>query len=89
MATIDQGKTEARKPKNRDYGKLVGYLKRTICPSRVGRRLERFENGSLRAAVDLHCLACCADDIGAIRDCTSEKTCPLHPHRPFQRKGEA
>lgn len=66
------------------YGQLIAHLKGLLAPSRVAGRLKRFENGSIKAAVELHCLTCCAGDIGSIRDCTSEKTCPLHPHRPYQ-----
>lgn len=75
----------APRRKIRGYEQLIGHLRGLLSPSRVEGRLKRFENGSLKAAVQLHCLACCADDIGAIRDCTSQKTCPLHPHRPYQR----
>lgn len=75
---------EARKPKNRGYGELLQHLQKVISRTRFLSRVKRFEEGSIKAAVELHCLTCCADDIGAIRDCSSQKTCPLHPFRPYQ-----
>lgn len=75
---------EARKPKHRGYGRLVAYLRERIAGKYVDGRLRRWENGSLRAAVELNCLECCQGDVESIRSCTSASKCPLHPHRPFQ-----
>lgn len=54
--------------------------------------IERAERNprSLRLAITAKCWSCVCGDAdpnprGRIRDCACSKTCPLWPHRPYQR----
>jgi len=60
------------------------------CPEeqreRYAKRAEKIGK-SLRAAIDLKCLECCAWQVSVVRHCHIT-SCALHAARPFQSKGE-
>jgi hypothetical protein len=56
---------------------------RADVPARFHRLVDRVENGSLRAALDLKCLECSAWQPVEVRLCPIE-ACPLHHRRPYQ-----
>lgn len=55
------------------------------APSALGVFRRAYAGNSLRAAVDAHCLECCAFDRESVRECTAP-ACPLWSCRPYQAK---
>ena len=74
---------KARKPKNRpECTVLIDNLRRDV-PDSHQSKVESMNNGSLKAAVSLHCLQCVDYSMSEVRACSS-KMCPMWPFRPYQ-----
>lgn len=72
------------KPGNRqDCERLLANLRAEV-PAKYRGHVERMAAGSLRAAVNLHCLQCVGYVRSEIAACTSAR-CPIWPLRPYQR----
>lgn len=80
---------EARKPKNRiDCDTHRDHLRKD-APDALKGAVDKWDNGSVHAAVKLHCCQCVGYSSyqREIRECTS-KVCPMWPERPYQRNDE-
>ena len=58
-------------------------LLRQVVPTRHRRLVDKVEDGSLRAAIDLKCLDCSDYQVAEVRHCTVTG-CPLYSVRPYQ-----
>jgi len=54
---------------------------RATYPTNLSATIDRAEKGSLRAAITLKCLECCAFQRVEVRNCACPG-CSLYPHRP-------
>lgn len=52
---------------------------------KYAKTIEKFENGSLKAAVKLKCLDCCNWSSGEVGNCEM-LSCTLWSHRPYKRE---
>lgn len=78
---------EGRKPVNRDdCSELLRVLNAEV-PAKYRGHLQKMMDGSLRAAVTLHCLQCVAYERAEVTECVA-RHCPLLPFRPYQREAE-
>lgn len=68
----------------------LGLLRAEVKREQNGRFLplvKRLEGGSMKAAVALKCLDCCAGSVVDIKHCPCT-SCPLYLFRPYQHKSE-
>jgi hypothetical protein len=54
-----------------------------VTPARYRRLVDKVEDGSLQAAIDLKCLDCSDYQVAEVRHCTVTG-CPLYSVRPYQ-----
>lgn len=65
---------------------ITGVNKTSVDKQKLGRinkMCDKLESGSLKAAIALMCVSCCAGEIGEVK-CCNITSCPLYQLRPWK-----